>query len=59
MRDKKFQILKCRLCPWQTPKWIKAKDGKSKSGMVRLTAHVELEHGLQPNKDIIFGEGKE
>lgn len=52
------RLIKCRYCEWTTKRWTKAKDGHSKSGLARLANHVEVKHGMMPDANILFGDGR-
>ena len=53
------QILKCKLCDWQTKAWTTDKKGRRKSGYPRLREHVYIEHPEMFEELEEFQEGDE
>ncbi len=37
-------ILKCKFCKWQTPRWVTTKKGKRVNKSSKLVGHVMIEH---------------
>ncbi len=45
-------ILKCKFCNWQTPRWVTTKRGKRRNRSNKLISHVMIEHPDEYSKII-------
>lgn len=44
MKRKDKNIIKCKLCGWQTPRFTMTKEGKRKHGYSKLVDHWMMKH---------------